>query len=121
MRFMRRKSGSLVPLELSVLSALAQLETSDIAEAHGYEIARHIAQASERKLLTAYGTLYRALGRLERMGLLDSRWEDPHIALQEARPTRRLYRLSDAGRAAARVGTRDDAKSLAPVRKAARA
>lgn len=46
------------------------------------------------RLLTAYGTLYRALGRLEAMGLLRSRWEDPAIPAREGRPGRRLYTLT---------------------------
>jgi PadR family transcriptional regulator PadR len=51
-------------------------------------------------LLTAYGTLYRALSRLERMGFLESRWEDPDIPARENRPGRRLYTLTAAGEAA---------------------
>lgn len=118
---MRRKSGSLVPLELWVLSAIARLAKVGAGESHGYEIAKHVAEASERRLLTAYGTLYRALNRLEKMGLLESRWEDPHIAAQEARPGRRLYRLTPAGRAAAVAESRDSARLPARSRKPVRA
>jgi len=35
------------------------------------------------------------------MGLVRSRWEDPHIAARENRPGRRLYELTSAGEAAA--------------------
>jgi len=69
---------------------------------HGYEIAKHLGDISDRRLLTAYGTLYRALGRLEKMSLLESRWEDPLIPARESRPGRRLYTLTAAGEAAAR-------------------
>jgi PadR family transcriptional regulator len=61
-------------------------------------------------LLTAYGTLYRALARLEEMGLLASRREDPAIAARESRPGRRLYTLTAAGEAAA-VKAKQESKS----------
>lgn len=97
---MRRKPGGLVPLELAICTSAAGLRHEGIKEFHGYEIARHLADVSDRRLLTAYGTLYRALGRLEKMGLLESRWEDPHIAARENRPGRRLYTLTAVGEAA---------------------
>src|SRR5262245_16994465 len=97
---MRRKPGRLVPLELAICDAAARLRRRGIAKFHGYEIAKRVAEDTEAKLLTAYGTLYRALARLESMGLLESRWEDPHIAARENRPGRRLYTLTGAGEAA---------------------
>ena len=60
------------------------------------EIAKRLSDVADRKLLTAYGTLYRALARLEKMGLLQSRWEDPEIPARENRPGRRLYALTAA-------------------------
>ena len=97
---MRRKPGSLVPLEVTICSAAAALQRRGVRQFHGYQIAGAIAEASDAKLLTAYGTLYRALGRLQQMGLLESRWEDPQIAADENRPRRRLYTLTGAGREA---------------------
>src|SRR5262245_21286556 len=97
---MRRKPGRLVPLELAICDAAARLRRRGIDEFHGYEIAKRVGEAADAKLLTAYGTLYRALARLESMGLLESRWEDPHIAARESRPGRRLYTLTDAGETA---------------------
>jgi PadR family transcriptional regulator PadR len=94
---MRRKPGALVPFEESILAAAVQLWHADDPEFYGYQIAKHLADETNRKLLTAYGTLYRALGRLESMGLLRSAWEDPHKAAEENRPGRRLYALTDAG------------------------
>jgi DNA-binding PadR family transcriptional regulator len=47
--------------------------------------------------LTAHGTLYKALDRMERMGLLESRWEDPEVAAAQGRPRRRLYRVTGQG------------------------
>jgi PadR family transcriptional regulator PadR len=65
-------------------------------EFHGFALAKALADGDDRKRLTAYGTLYRALGRLEEMGVLTSRWEKPQEA-DEGRPLRRLYRLTDLG------------------------
>jgi hypothetical protein len=98
----RRKPGTLVPLETAICAAAAAMRRRGIGEFHGYELARQLADDAERRLLTAYGTLYRALGRLEAMGMLESRREDPAIAARENRPGRRLYTLTAAGEAAAR-------------------
>lgn len=84
----------------------ADLLATGTAEFHGYELAKRLAHATHHRLLTAYGTLYRTLGRLERMGLLESRWEDPEIPARENRPGRRLYTLTGAGEAAAREAQR---------------
>jgi DNA-binding PadR family transcriptional regulator len=97
----RRKPGALVPLELAICSTAALLRRRGEQEFHGYEIAKALGDAADTKLLTAYGTLYRALGRLEKMGLLASRWEDPAIPARENRPGRRLYTLTALGEAAA--------------------
>jgi PadR family transcriptional regulator PadR len=43
------------------------------------------------------GTVYPALSRLERMGLLRSRWEDPRLARREKRPPRKYYQLTSEG------------------------
>ncbi len=94
---MRRKPGALVPLEFAICVSAADLMRNGMREFHGYEIAKHLADVSDRRLLTAYGTLYRALARLEHMGLLTSRWEDPDIPARESRPGRRLYMLTVAG------------------------
>ena len=99
---MRRKAGALVPLEQAICAIADALRRDGITEFHGYELAKQLAHDSERRLLTAYGTLYRALGRLENMGLLQSRREDPEISARENRPGRRLYTLTTAGQTAAR-------------------
>jgi PadR family transcriptional regulator len=115
---MRRKPGHLVPLEATILLCAARLHHKGRTEFHGYEIARHVAEDSDHRLLTAYGTLYRALGRLEAMGLLESRWEDPHIPARENRPGRRLYVLTADGEVAAREARKTVAAK--PVRRAVR-
>jgi PadR family transcriptional regulator len=109
---MRRKAGSLVPLELAICSSAADLQRSGTNQFHGYQIAKHLGDESERRLLTAYGTLYRALGRLEKMGLLKSRWEDPQIPARENRPGRRLYTLTAAGEEAVREARRASTQNL---------
>ena len=43
------------------------------------------------------GTVYPALGRLERDGLVTSTWEDALIAQRDKRPPRRYYRLTASG------------------------
>ena len=110
---MRRKPGALVPLEASILAAAAELQNARVQEFHGYQIAKHLAGVSDRRLLTAYGTLYRALGRLEKMGLLRSHWEDPQLAANDNRPGRRLYALTGEGIAAARADRQADSPATA--------
>ena len=94
---MRRKPGTLVPLELAICVSAAALKRRGVDEFHGYEIAKTLGEIGDHKLLTAYGTLYRALGRLEQMGMLRSEWEDRHIAARENRPGRRLYSITPLG------------------------
>jgi len=89
----------LLPLELAICEAASALRERATHEFHGYQIAKTIGDASDSRLLTAYGTLYRALARLEKMGLLTSRWEDPAIPARESRPGRRLYTLTALGEA----------------------
>ena len=103
---MRRKAGTLVPLELAICTAAADLQHRGIAEFHGYLIAKEIKEHADSRLLTAYGTLYRALNRLESMGLVTSQWEDAMVAANENRPRRRLYSLTAAGEEAATEAAR---------------
>ncbi|MGD2047530.1 MAG: helix-turn-helix transcriptional regulator [Gemmatimonadota bacterium] len=46
------------------------------------------------------GTVYPALRRLAKAGLLSARWESEDVAHAEARPKRRIYELTSAGRVA---------------------
>jgi DNA-binding PadR family transcriptional regulator len=101
---MRRKPGTLVPLEQAICASAAALRRRGTHEFYGYELAKQLAEQAEQRLLTAYGTLYRALARLETMGMVTSRREDPEIAARENRPGRRLYTLTGAGEAVARQG-----------------
>ena len=108
---MRRKEGALVPLEVSILEAVLELRSRGITEAHGFLLAKELRDGRHARRLTAYGTLYKALDRLERAGYLASRWEDPQLAADDGRPRRRFYRLTLNGEAAlaeARSAERDD-------------
>jgi len=97
---MRRKPGHLLPIELTILEAGIRLRTEGVAHFYGFLIAREIKERQEARLLTAHGTLYKALDRLQRLGMLESEWEDPVVAAQANRPRRRLYWVTAAGEAA---------------------
>lgn len=103
---MRRRGSELLPLEVAICVAAGTIRREGHEDFHGYQLAKRLADGADRRSLTAYGTLYRALARLEQMGHLTSRQEDPAIAAQEHRPGRRLYALTDAGLAAARQAQR---------------
>jgi PadR family transcriptional regulator, regulatory protein PadR len=91
----------LVPLEAALLSAAVELARAGRPRFHGFAIARELAEREAARRLTAHGTLYKALDRLEQAGLLESAWEDPAVAADEGRPRRRLYRVTALGEQAA--------------------
>lgn len=99
---MRGRRPGLLPLEVSILETGILLRQEGISEFHGFLAASRMREAEEARMLTARGTLYKALDRLERSGMLSSEWEAPEIALTEGRPRRRLYRVSPLGEAALR-------------------
>ena len=74
-------------LDLLLLAAL------DAAPAHGYRVVELLRARSGGVLDLAEGTVYPALHRLERGGLIDSSWSTA------AGRRRRVYRLTAAGRA----------------------
>jgi DNA-binding PadR family transcriptional regulator len=97
---MRRKAGTLVPLEISILEAGMELSLRGRPYFHVFLIASEIKEREDARLLTAHGTLYKALDRLEKAGFLASEWEDPVVAAGQNRPRRRFYRVTAAGEAA---------------------
>ena len=97
---MRRKKGAILPLEAAILAAAVELSAAGLPRFHGFLLAKHLRDVEGAKLLTAHGTLYKALGRMEKAGLLVSVWEDPDVAAEDGRPRRRLYEITAAGRAA---------------------
>ena len=97
---MRRRAGTLVPLEVSILEVAMALHGRGVPEVYGFQLAKAIRQAHDARRLTAYGTLYKALDRLALADLLTSRWEDPQQAAAEGRPRRRFYKVTLTGEAA---------------------
>jgi DNA-binding PadR family transcriptional regulator len=102
-----------VPLETEILDAALALRRSGHSTFHGFGLARTMRAQRGSRSLTAHGTLYKALARLEEAGFLASRWEDPAAA--QGRPRRRLYELTGEG---ARVAAREPA-AASPARIAA--
>ena len=74
-------------LDLLILKTLA------IGPAHGHTIAYAIERQSEDVLAVEHGSLYPALQRLERKGLITAKWE----ADERGRELKR-YRLTAAGK-----------------------
>ena len=67
----------MLDLEAQILSvAVDVLVDGDPPEVHGFALAKRLADEDGSQKLTAHGTLYKALGRMEDAGLLSSRWED---------------------------------------------
>src|SRR4051812_47712585 len=72
--------------------ALASLESS---EAHGFEILRRLTESGCGALRLKEGSLYPALYRLEKAGLIASSWEDESAPRRG--PRKRVYRLTRQG------------------------
>ena len=104
----RRKSGTLLPLETEILAAALAMRRSGDAGFHGFGLAQAMREQRGSTALTAHGTLYKALGRLEEFGLLTSRWEA--AAAAEGRPRRRLYELTGEGARVAEAAAGGDAR-----------
>jgi DNA-binding PadR family transcriptional regulator len=85
---------------VSILEAAIELRVRGAKYFHGFMMARELKERQDARLLTAHGTLYKALDRLRKSGFLESEWEDPVLAAQEGRPRRRFYAVTAAGEAA---------------------
>jgi len=94
---MKRRGDEILPIERDILSAALKLRRHGSREFHGFRIAKAIQDETGARALLGHGTLYKALGRLEHLGFLTSRWENPTIAEADGRPRRRLYQVSAAG------------------------
>jgi PadR family transcriptional regulator, regulatory protein PadR len=70
------------------------LKTLARGPSHGYAIARYIEDATGEAVLVEDGSLYPALYRLERRGLLEAEW-----GVSELGRRAKLYRITEAGRA----------------------
>jgi PadR family transcriptional regulator PadR len=67
---------------------------------HGYAVAEWIGDATGDSLLIGEGTLYPALHRLERHGLVDAEW-----GLSDNNRSAKFYSLSRTGRRRLQAGT----------------
>src|SRR5713226_7876907 len=79
-------AASSTPLVLAILAE---------GESYGYAIIRRVKDLSNGQLLWTDGMLYPVLHRLERQGLVASKWGS-----SESGRRRKYYRLTKAGRAA---------------------
>jgi PadR family transcriptional regulator PadR len=89
-----RSRAAILPGTLDLLI----LRTLLLGPRHGHGISKHIRQTSEDVLQVEHGSLYPALQRLERDGLIAANWE------ADARGRdMKFYRLTAAGREQLRV------------------
>ena len=70
------------------------LRTLLLGPAHGHQIAKHIQRTTDDVLQVEHGSLYPALHRLERKGLVTARWESAKDHKREFK----YYRLTAAGK-----------------------
>ena len=80
----------LTPAVFHILLALADCEK------HGYAIMREVEETSGGRMLMGPGTLYGAIKRLLRAGLIAEADERPDPSLDDSR--RRYYALTELGR-----------------------
>lgn len=78
------------------------LRTLTLGPRHGYGIAKHIEQSSEGTLRVEQGSLYPALERLLRRGLVTANW-----SLSPTGRRARFYTITRSGRAALREKAAD--------------
>ena len=114
---MKRKPGALLPIEQAILAAGLDFRRIGTIEFHGFAVAKRMQDIGEAYQLTAHGTLYKALGRMEIAGLLESHWEKADLALEEGRPRRRLYRVTGAGERALAAHRAETGRAVAGPRK----
>jgi PadR family transcriptional regulator PadR len=69
------------------------LKTVATGARHGYGIARYLEETTDNALRVEEGSLYPALYRLERRGLIESEWRQ-----SELKRRARFYRLTREGR-----------------------
>jgi DNA-binding PadR family transcriptional regulator len=81
-------------ITVPVAKTLAALLSDPAGDHYGLELMKATSLPS--------GTLYPVLARLERVGWVESRWEDID-PVQAGRPARRYYRLTTDGAVAARA------------------
>ena len=93
MSIRKRSDGEQYSAHLQGTLDLLILRTLLFGEQHGQGIARVIQQQSDNVLIVDHGSLYPALQRLERRGLIDAAW-----GTSENNRRARFYTLSKKGR-----------------------
>jgi len=78
------------------------LKAVSLGPRHGYGVLLSIQEISAQRLEIQQGSLYPALYRLERQGLIESEWGE-----SENKRKARFYRLTAAGRRRLQQETRD--------------
>ena len=68
------------------------LQAVHVGHAYGFSVMEQTGLPS--------GTVYPALRRLEREGLIQSKWEAQSIADEQLRPPRKYYKITRSGKAA---------------------
>jgi PadR family transcriptional regulator, regulatory protein PadR len=89
---MGKKTGEKLDLLQGTLDMMV-LRTLSAGPANGYEIARSIERLSDDVLAVDHGSLYPALQRLEKGGVISGKWE-----ISSTNRRARYYRLTAAGR-----------------------
>jgi transcriptional regulator len=89
---MGKRTGEKLELLQGTLDMMV-LRTLSAGRANGYEIARAIERLSDDVLAVDHGSLYPALQRLEKSGVISGKWE-----ISSTNRRARFYRLTAAGR-----------------------
>ncbi|MGB5303909.1 MAG: helix-turn-helix transcriptional regulator [Gemmatimonadota bacterium] len=107
---MRRYAKEMLAIERTTIRLLGEHLEHKPQGIYGYELAEILREetsttptaAADAKSFRDNGTIYKILYRLGRIGAVTSYWEEPEVALEEGRPRRRYYLLTENGRARAR-------------------
>lgn len=97
----------LTPVALEILLCLGE------GERHGYDILLAIEERTEGRLSPNPGTLYRAIDRLAREGLVDVR----ELGAESPRAARKMFRLSPLGRDVVRAEAERLERQVAAARR----
>jgi DNA-binding PadR family transcriptional regulator len=112
---MKRKKGTLTPIEVGLLRTAMSMHATGTAEWHGFQLAKEHEGHNTKGGRIGFGSLYRALDRMESFGYLTSHLEDEAIAAEERRPRRRLYAVTGLGQQALAIA---EVATAAPALKA---
>lgn len=93
---------------------LAALDEQKAAGIHGLGISESIQTMTAGEYDLGGSTLYPALKKLERLGLIGGRWESLTVARAAGRPRRQYWRITPKG-----VAMLDEARHLHRVRERA--